>query len=495
MLLTLIVVSFISYFFYGPYFSPDSVNYFHYATHFYKIHPWTGIYSPFYPFVLSVLLLLPNLSLFLVAHLLILVQYVLGVVFLYQLAKNIAQIQVLNLLSRYTLTLIFLIPYHTWWSFRIVGWAHADSTFYFLLIIWFYLLSLHFLRRSPRSLLLFSLVGALLVWTKNNGLMLVPFLLLLIIWDKSKIKWWIPLASVTASYLAYQFLFPQNILLTNLAHLSSPPFFSLASLELLGNNLGELFKSSLGFLVSDVAASFMPQTMAMLGGIILITFLTYVAVAEVRKGLTFSSYFYLFGLVYLICLLLFQQATFYEEINFRTLFPFIVPCSWFLWIRWISIANKKWIPQLMIGLVMTLHTVIGHMILWNRENVNSLFEVDRMQKSGLIERVKGIRKQAPSPEILLFSDQPEKLGILLNDPYVGAWNADYNFIQGKRRAIPETDKLNSLNLHMDNLMQGQAVAVLFSKKGSFLGSARKKGLLILNYPEGLILIHPSIYPL
>jgi hypothetical protein len=325
--------------------------------------------------------------------------------------------------------------------------------------------------------------------------MLVPFLLLLFIWDKSKIKWWIPLGSVSASYLAYNLLFPQNILVTNIHNPSVHPLISMASLDLLGNNLGELFKSSLGFLVSDVTVSFLPHPMAVLGGIIMVTFLTQVAITEVKKGLSFSSYFYWFGYVYLFCLLFFQQATFFEEINYRTLYPFIVPCSWFLWMKWVSTANKTWIPLLIMGFVMTLHTAVGHLLLWNRENVNSLFEASRLQKSGFFEEVQAIRKGAPSSGILLLSDQPEKLGILLNDPYVRPWKADHNFIQGKRRAIDEAEKLNNLNLHIDKLMQGKAVAILFSKEGIFHGSVRNKELLILNYPEGLILIHPSILPL
>lgn len=150
--------------------------------------------------------------------------------------------------------------------------------------------------------------------------------------------------------------------------------------------------------------------------------------------------------------------------------------------------------MIMIGLVMTLHTVVGHLILWNRENVNSLFEVGRMKETELFETILGVNNQVPSPEILLVSDQPEKLGLMLNHPYVAEWNANHHFIKGKRRAITEADKLNSLNLYLDNLKQGKAVAVLFCGNGPGLESAQKNGLLILGFPEGLIIIHPSLYP-
>src|SRR5690554_4880845 len=87
MLMLLIGTTGISYVFYGPYYSPDTVNYFHFSENLFDQSPWSAIYSPFYPFLLHCLSLLPFQSLFRSAHYLILSQYALDLYFLYLLAR------------------------------------------------------------------------------------------------------------------------------------------------------------------------------------------------------------------------------------------------------------------------------------------------------------------------------------------------------------------------------------------------------------------------
>ena len=52
MLLLHFAGSLISYALYGPYYSPDTVNYFNFSLVFFEKNIWTGIYSPAYPFLL-----------------------------------------------------------------------------------------------------------------------------------------------------------------------------------------------------------------------------------------------------------------------------------------------------------------------------------------------------------------------------------------------------------------------------------------------------------
>src|SRR5690554_3039475 len=83
MLLLLVGAAFISYACYGPYYSPDTVNYFDFSQNILKDSLWRQIYSPLYPFVLHFLSAFPFLSLYDGAHLLILLQYGVGVYFLF----------------------------------------------------------------------------------------------------------------------------------------------------------------------------------------------------------------------------------------------------------------------------------------------------------------------------------------------------------------------------------------------------------------------------
>src|SRR5690606_2161335 len=98
--------------------------------------------------------------------------------------------------------------------------------------------------------------------------------------------------------------------------------FSLHGLEIFGNNLGEFFKVSLGFFLSDVLTAHIPPLLATVGGFFLLIFLGYLAFSEIIKGIGLASASYLFGLVYLLCLLAFQQMVSFEEINYRTLYPY-----------------------------------------------------------------------------------------------------------------------------------------------------------------------------
>src|SRR5690606_5270899 len=144
MALMLLGVSVVSYQIYGPYYSPDTVNYFHFASNLFSHSFWTEYYSPFYPFLLYGMKFLLVISLFTASNFLILIQYGLGLFFLFKLAKVFSESQWFNLNSRISLTLLFLISYHTWWSFRIITWAHADGTFYTFLLAWSFFLAKFF---------------------------------------------------------------------------------------------------------------------------------------------------------------------------------------------------------------------------------------------------------------------------------------------------------------------------------------------------------------
>lgn len=486
MVLILMVISFFSYIFYGPYFSPDTVNYFNFSTNFFIDNYWTEIYSPFYPFILLSLNLLPFLSLFTAANLLILIQYGLTLYFLYQLAKNISDIHRFHSISRTTLILLFLITCHSWWSFRIITWAHADATFYVLLITYFYFLTQYTQSGSVKYLLIFSILGATLIWVKLNALALVPFLLLLFLFDKQKTRWLVPLCFTTASYFAHRFVFPQNLFDTQLDNKPYSVYLSLESFELLGRNMDAFFKTTLGFFLSDPVTAYIPQPIAIFGAILIIICLLFVAIGEIKKGLAISSLFLLYGLVYLLCLLTFQQMAFFEEINYRTLFPFFIPCSWFLWVKWINFGKRSWIPILMVGFLMTSHTVVGHLWLWNRQDVNSLFEVGKLMESEMVVKIQNL--QTLCRESSLFSDRPEKLALVFNNPFVEHYNPATIFIHGKRRTVNPLERQRNLDLIKGKLLKGEAILVLFGEDENLNEFARKNGLLKLDYQEGTVFL-------
>src|SRR5690606_10737570 len=151
---------------------------------------------------------------------------------------------------------------------------------------------------------------------------------------------------------------------------SSLNHFSLESLVLLWKNLGALFQATLGFFLSDVVTVYIPQLVAGMCGILFLLSLIYTAYKELKKSIGIASFFLLFGLVFLLCQLAFQQIIGFEEINYRTLFPFFLGCSWYLWIKLISNGKKRQLPILALCLMITFQTVAGHLWLWKRQDVN-----------------------------------------------------------------------------------------------------------------------------
>src|SRR5690606_2392478 len=141
-------------------------------------------------------------------------------------------------------------------------------------------------------------------------------------------KWLIPLVVTSACYVGYRYR-TRNSLLDS-GNLGGDIGFTLLSPEnlvTLANNWAELFKSRLGFFLSDFPTALIPQVAATVGGSLLLLSLAFLAFKEVKAGINLPFLFLLFGLVYLLCQLAFQQLIGFEEINYRTLFPYFVTCS------------------------------------------------------------------------------------------------------------------------------------------------------------------------
>lgn len=490
MVLVLMAVSAVSYSLYGPYFSPDTVNYFHFSIHFFINNPWKEIYSPVYPFLLHCLDSLPFLSLFTAANFLVLIQYVLGLFFLVQLATNISNNHQFGSKGRLTLVLLFMTTYHTWWSFRIISWAHADAFFYSLLIAWAYYLAKYCQTNTLKNRLVFSFLGAILIWVKLNGLILVPYFILLLLLDKKKSRWLIPLFFIAVSFFIYRIVFPKNLLE---ASYQSSPIFNVSlqkNLEITGNNLAEFFKVTLGFFLSDVATATLPHFLAILGGFLTLILLILLARKEIKKGKGLLSLLILFGLVYLLCLLAFQQMALFEEINYRTLYPFFLPCSWYLWVKLIEFGKNSWLPILVLSFLMTSHSVIGHLYLWKRQDVNSLFEVGRLMQGEMTAKIQSLQSKTALKEVRFISDQPEKIALLLINPHVAHYNPDSYFIRGKIRPINPTERQKNLDLNKEKLLKGEVVLVLFKEDENIGEFARENGLVKLIYPDGTVLMKP-----
>src|SRR5690606_14948558 len=484
LLLLLVVGSVISYVIYGPYYSPDTVNYFNYSLHLFNSSKWQGIYSPAYPFLLHALRL-TGLSTFSAANVLIIIQYGISIYFLYCWTKITAEHYWLSRRKQMSLLLLLLIVFHSWWSYRMITWAHADSIFYCLLIIWAYCLCRCYLSTHWMQLLILSLFSAALISVKLNTLAIVPFFLSLLVWDKDRIRWLAPLVATLTSYIAYKAISGYEFWgAANAADEATDPL-PKDSILLLFNNLSLFFKSTLGFFLSDYLTAHIPFLLAVIGGIILLALCFYLAFFEIRKSLTLTSVYLLFGLVYLLCQLAFLQMIGSEEINYRTLFPFFLVGSWYGLVKFFYVRRVAAKTMLCIALLIAGHSMVGYVWTWNRHDVNSLFDVNRLQKSSFTEK---LRQHDQSTQIITFaSNRPEMLGLLLDNPSVVAYNPEFLFIQGKRREVSESRRKELLRQLMKRLQYGELVLVLFGQDPSLYEFMNIHNLQITKFEEGLIL--------
>ena len=486
MLLLLLGGGLANYVLQGPYYSPDTVNYFHFSGSLLGDSIWWGIYSPAYPFLLNSITM-AGTSLFRAAHLLIVVQYGIGTYFLYRVAKMTSTHYRFSRKKQSSLLLLLLLVIHSWWSFRILGWAHADSTFYCLLLGWTYFLSRSYLDKGFWPLLILSLLSASMIWVKLNSLALIPFYTLLIVLDKERNKWLAPFGMTTASYFGYRYLSHYQFLNAGtLESESAMRLLSSESLQLMANNLAELFKSTSGFFVSDFLTAYIPTYAATTGGGILLLLLVWFASKEVKSGLSLSSLLLFFGLTYLLCLLAFLQMIGSEEINYRTLFPYFLSCGAYGMIQLFRRDKTPVVTIFLAALLICGHSLIGHLWLWQRTEVNSLFEVEALAESDMMEKIQSLH-QGPFREGLFVSDRPEKLALLLMDPDVVHYDPDFVFTQGKRRPVADQEKRSNRAEIKQKLTKGIMVVVLFGEDQSLVSFAQKNGVLVLKYPEGSVL--------
>lgn len=485
MLFLLVCGGMLSYVLHGPYYSPDTTNYFNFAQHLGMDSRWISIYSPAYPFLLYAITS-AGVSLFKAAHLLILIQYAVGVYFLYSWARLISTHYRFNQKKERSFLFLLLIVYHSWWSFRVLTWAHADSTFYCLLIVWIYFLSRCYLKSSFKLLTVLCLISAVMIWVKLNALALIIFYALLIVLDNNRNKWLAPFGLTTTAYFGYRYLSHYQFL--DIAVSDSTTGFgfpSAKSMGILANNLGELFISTLGFFFSDFLTAQIPIVPATIGGGLLLLALGFLALKELKKELSLASLFLLFGVAYLLCLLAFLQMIGSEEINYRTIFPCFLSCSGYGLIKLLD-QNKTPDAAIMVGaLLICGHTLVGHLWVGTRMKVNALFEAEAMADSEMIQRIRLLDQTSPGTAFV--TNRPELLGLLLDDPFVVHYDPEFEFIHGKRRPVSVPKRLENRAALMGKLLKGEVVVVIFGEDEGLMRLNEQKGIMVTEFPEGVVL--------
>lgn len=428
---------------YGPYITPDTSGYFKMIQGNYEE---LGVLSPFYSFILSLFpfshftifdrVLISGIAVFLLAFL-----------FLY---KTYKKMNPKNRCYLYALGCSLL----SWWSFRILGRAHADSHFYILLLLWLYLF---IWKRTDDiwKLLMISFLSGVMVWAKLNTLFLVPLLGVWIIISKEK-QWLIVIGTIIISWIAYKMLLPENILdlhLSSQVVLQTPPTTPAIHFY---ENLSSWTQVTIGMIFSDVITQFLPLPAAFTLGCIGLALIVFYLI-RFRKEFNDPIYkLLLISIMYSVFFLGFQQWIGYKEINFRTLFPHLLVLSIALWL--FLIRNKKASLLLLIAFLITSHTLIGHFLMWQRDDVSSLITAERFHSSKEKEAIDGILNEDHRQ---IFTDAPEKIMLSFLDKEVLQIEPKAHFIEGKNYTLSEEETLFERQKAIDALLRGTAIVVLF----------------------------------
>lgn len=466
---SLLLLSAISYIKFGPYLSPDTLSYAKLSEGHSDL---LSSLSPFYPFLLT----LPPLTLLpLIDRILLLSILAIGGLFwlLVKIARR----------SGNHFSLIFLsfgISSMSWWSFRVIGSAHADSLFYLLLVAWLYLFIWGDKEENYYLPALGSL-SAVMVWVKLNALFLLP---LLIIWGciERKKGWFLIAGTTLLSWLVYQWIVPENILRY---HLAASPLSERSALEavaLLYENLSTWMQVSIGLVISDTLSHYIPRLLAFVLGVVWLAFLLLFLIGHKNKIGNKRYALLLFGTTYSLFFLGFQQWAGFREINFRTLFPYLLAVSWSLWLFLLQINRPK--TLLVLALLVTGHTGVGHLLLWQRGNVASLFEARSFHNSELRT---DILKLLEGKRVAIRTDYPEKLMLSYRDRAVIRLDPTHAFVNGKNEPMDPAARWQERQASLLSLMQGTAVIVLFQPTPFWKKVAENPSIQALIDNEALIL--------
>lgn len=460
--------SMVSFWKFGSYLSPDTLSYLR------IIHGFPNLLtslSPFYPFLLDQ----PPLSFLpLFEKLLILNLIAIGLSFwmIYKIALHAGKKFPWVLLS-------FGLSLLSWWSFRVLGSAHADSLFYALLLIWLY----WFIWGDQEEKYYFpamAILSALLIWVKLNALFLIP---LLIIWTLiSRKKGWLLVAlSCLISWAGYQWAIPENILHFHVTQLEAKGIGP--SLYLFYENLATWMQVTLGLFISDTLSQYIPKALAFALGVCWVGFLGLFLVFHQRKRENKLYPLLLFGGIYSLFFIAFQQWSGYREVNSRTLFPYLLVISWALWI--VLIRAEKTRLLLVLALLIAGHTFTGHLLLWKRDNVASLTEARSFHHSSLKEKITSL---LPQEQAVIRTDYPEKLMLSFMDQEVIRLDPAFRFVDGKNEPLSAPERKKEKEMVLTALMEGKEVLVIFEPDSYWKNVAENDAVYALIEKDVLILV-------
>jgi hypothetical protein len=455
----LLTITLVNTFLFGPYYSPDTVYYFQIA----KGNPESlNSLSPFYPFLLSISELLP-ITIFDISFIFMLISYSLAIYILYLISRKTYQSPSVFLFCCLGISLL------SWWSYRILGSAHADGLFYVSIMFWVYLF-IYGDKKEVSFTWSLALLSALMVWIKLNSLFIIPFL---VIWSliKGNKRYWSVIMAMVISYAFYHILVPRNVLMDSLHQNGDSGPMIFQQLQLGYFNMVALGRVILGLVLSDVVSSYLPGVFSFLLALAIFALKIFFLVFAKDKIGKPTFVLLLFGTVYLVIFLVFQQWIGFKEVNSRTLFPYLLTLSWAIWIELVVRDKKGWV--LLLCLFIASHTFAGHVYIWQKNDLASLSAVKKFSSSPANKEIEIILERGGYD---ILTDEPLKLGFEFPDAIISQIAPESIFVKGETILLSPEEKESWSNESEDALLFGDAVLILFHENSYWKTFAAENNL-------------------
>jgi hypothetical protein len=444
----------------GPFYTRDTINYLQKAQDVANGNfPHSGALSPGYPFFIGIiskwLLLNEANSLRLGVIVFILSSFFV----LFHIVKNSGNNEKKTFF--YVFLISFILVCHGT-TIKILLTAHADSIFLVSLLIYFLFLFLWIKTFKIKWFLITTIVGSLCIWIKYNGLVLIPFLIIVsLIYGNKKFNYYIlgfPIISALVSYFAFK-----SINGTVINHFQGVSFLEKIGIafrnsELFFSNLGQLGGVYAGSMFTRSAEILMPNLLGIV--FIAVLFIFFIRYFIINKNNKIEDVFLLFSFFYCISFFCLSQYAEYREINSRTMFPSIL--SFVLWLALIYESIQKPFKSLIIAILgLNLLYSFYFVAILNRSEIKNTFNhvSDFSNKKSVFELKKLQKKYNIQNGI--YTNDPRNLFFALNYRKVQKYPSNTEFESGKITQL-SLEKINkNRNKFRQDFSKNTSVILLF----------------------------------
>ncbi|WP_144603301.1 hypothetical protein [Algoriphagus algorifonticola] len=459
---TLLLLSFLTFLKWGPIITSDTLSYFDLANRVKEgIFPYSSSYSPGYPFLVGSITKISNLTYEKVAALIAFFVF-LSSVFLW---FRIVQVIFNKKAKWYLYLLIAIFVTNLWWSIKVIYFAHADTIFYILSILIAYHILLWIENISWKRFILICALASMSVWVKYNGLIFLPFLVLLPLVQrnlKSKILFsLLPITIISASFILFKHINKGQVI----KHLEINREFVFwqgnISSETLLVNIQDAGKVFIEYFLSNLYRNYATEILNVIG-VILILGIGLFLLLRYKNSSTLI--FYSFFLLYLIGYMCFSHFTNHTEINQRTMFPAYI----FLTISFLFLfKSSPFLSRKILLIFLTLNiarTFIGFTDWIQRAPMDSFVNIEIFKNKKSLVVLKNLMQERNISPIMVYTNNQRYLTPVMGYDFVSKFPGKIEFTRGKFREKSEVQLKIEKEKMMSDLLTKNSILVIFDSQ-------------------------------